>query len=190
MSKLKELKKLEAYYKKNKTLFDMVSPDLEYKLQAKIQWAFVEEELGIPLPLASSLQTHTKFRNTDLEFIGFYGKDAGSISWEVNDKTPDNEWLYVIRFPTGAYFFGQEYPITLFKEFFNELIALNPKYLDVANSSLYFGKENAKVAYEAFPEILSRYKKRYKDEEDLRELKRLQQQVEDLQKKLTTTEEK
>lgn len=108
-----------------------------------------------------------------------------TISWEDDGKVPENgEWLYKISFSTGAYIFGQHYPQQLFKEFFNELKSLSPKYCDTANSALYFSSENASEAYEAYPKILKKYKdkieadkKRIELEETKKKLKALEEEL-------------
>lgn len=112
--------------------------------------------------------------------------EGRTIGWEDNDKVPEEgEWLYKIGFTTGAYIFGQHYPQSLFKEFFNELKDLNPKYCDTANKSLYFSFENAKEAYEAYPEILKKYKNRVQADKKRMELEETKKKLKALEEELT-----
>lgn len=112
--------------------------------------------------------------------------EGRTIGWEHNDKVPeDGEWLYKIGFTTGAYTFGDHYPTTLFKEFFNELKTLNPKYCDTANKCLYFSKENAKEAYEAYPDILNKYKDRVEADKKRMQLEEIKKKLKELEEELT-----
>lgn len=80
------------------------------------------------------------------------------ISWSDDGRQPENEWLYVISFGTGAYIFGQSYPEETFRSFFTELKQFEPKYCDTANKSLYFTPDKAKAVHESFWEIFNRHK--------------------------------
>lgn len=92
------------------------------------------------------------------------GYGRAHISMEDNGKTPNDEWLYVISFSTGPYFFGDCYPVDLFARFFMELKSYKPAYVDSANKCLYFNASNAKAIYEAFPLIVEKYTKQLGEE--------------------------
>ena len=87
------------------------------------------------------------------------------ISWSDDQRQPEeDEYLYIISFPTGAYIFGEHYPTQLFREFFHELREYGPKYLDTANKTLYFDSSNAKEIHRDFPKILKKYRDRVQDD--------------------------
>lgn len=94
------------------------------------------------------------------EYVRVMKSGSGAIiSWpDCGNQPEDGEVLYSISFPTGPYTFGQHYPAQLFREFFEELKGYNPKYIDSANSSLYFGENNAKAVHEDFDGILAKYR--------------------------------
>jgi hypothetical protein len=92
------------------------------------------------------------------ECIKLYGSEHNrTISWPDNGNQPENERLYQISFPTGAYIFGRQYPENTFKMFFDELKGYEPKYIDSANNCLYFTSENAKCVHENFKPIFDKY---------------------------------
>lgn len=113
----------------------------------------------------------------------FNEKGERKIGWSDDGRQPENEWLYIISFGTGAYIFGQSYPEETFQSFFNELKGFEPKYCDTVNHSLYFAPEQAKAVFDAFWEIYGRHKAMVEDEmkkkrkdELLKELKRLSEE--------------
>lgn len=118
----------------------------------------------------------------DWSRVLYFSEDYNrSISWSDDGRQPENEWLYVISFPTGPYIFGGEYPEETFRAFFAELKQFEPKYCDTANKSLYFAPDKAKAVYESFWEIYNRHKamadselKKKRKVELLEELKRLE----------------
>lgn len=117
--------------------------------------------------------------------VGYFGKSTGrSISWSDDGSQPSeetNEWLLVVKFPTGAFIFGDHYPTETFKDFFAELKSFTPKYCDTNNHALYFSSENAAQVVERFYDIKASFsdqsqkerieKKRIKLQEELDSLK-------------------
>ena len=90
--------------------------------------------------------------------IGRYGaKHNRSISWSDDGTQPNDELLLSVYFPTGAYFFGKDYPTNIFEQFFLELKSYNPKYTDTHNSSLYFSMDNAGKIYNDYDSIIKKY---------------------------------
>jgi hypothetical protein len=77
-----------------------------------------------------------------------------------------NETLLCIKFPTGAYMFGEDYPVEFFQRFFLELKSYNPKYVDSTNKGLYFSLDNAGKIHNAYRDIIKKYR-----EENLKDLK-------------------
>lgn len=99
------------------------------------------------------------------------------ISWEDDGKQPNNEWLLCISFSTGAYIFGDDYPVDLFQEFFQELKSHKAKYCDSTNNDLYFSLEDAKDVYNNFQLILNKYREKNKEESKARKIKRMEEEL-------------
>jgi hypothetical protein len=68
-----------------------------------------------------------------------------------------DEWLYYIRFPTGAYTLGSSYPKDTFNRMFTELKGYNPKCIDTANHALYFDSSNAYKVHNDLNTIIKKY---------------------------------
>lgn len=79
-----------------------------------------------------------------------------------------------IRFSTGPYVFGDDYPVLFFRRFFNELKDLGPEAIDSANNCLYFSMDKAGKVYESYKFILEKYREEYRVEGLRRELKKIQ----------------
>lgn len=150
--------------------------DVRRELRNTIGFLEVSQEFGIDFGKVFGYH-HMNFEvNQHTRFM-----KGAHISWSDDGRQPsEDEYLYVISFPTGAYIFGQHYPTQLFQEFFHELRSYKPKYLDSANKTLYFDSSNAKEIHRDFPKILKKYQDRVKDdykrirkeqlEEELRQL--------------------
>ena len=119
---------------------------------------------------------------SDYEFIAKYGEDYNrTISWSDDDRQPDDEWLYVISFPTGACVLGDDYPTYTFNTFFNELKTYGPKYVDSLNNSLYFSSSNAKIAYNNLYKIFNKHKDLAIIENKKRRAEKLRKELEELE---------
>ena len=118
--------------------------------------------------------------------IGRYGKkyNRRTISWPVDGRQPEDEYLLHISFPTGAYIFGEDYPEVLFQEFWEELKAVTPKYIDIVNSALYWPLDNASAAYANYKTVLQKYCEINKKDAKAREVLRLQKELAELQEEL------
>lgn len=109
---------------------------------------------------------------------------------EVNNISPTpqptDEWLLKISFPTGAYFlidggsFDKPYLSDLFNKMFGEFIALNPKYVDRLNKSMYFTSDNAKEVLDKWDEITTKYKNLVGDELKKLKIEKLKAELEEL----------
>jgi hypothetical protein len=182
------MKKIEAY----KAILAIVdsciaetqinsSVDIRNNLKLLIQLEEISTEFGVEIPCHYGYGS-SWYKLSDFQTIGIYGEDHNrTISWSDDDSQPDNEWLYVICFSTGAYIFGQEYPTKTFQAFFNELKQFEPKYIDSMNTSLYFTSKKSAAIHAAFPEILQRYKGLVYDELKEKRIKALQDELEKLQ---------
>jgi hypothetical protein len=154
--------------------------DIRDKLVNRIAVQKIINEFGIDLPKDS---TAGYCKISEHEAIGLYGEKYNrTISWSDDGIQPEDERLYVISFPTGAYIFGRDYPTKTFNGFFNELKSYGPKYLDTTNHNLYFTHDKAKEVHENFKEIYKKYNLLV--DEELKE-----QKIESLKKELEKLEE-
>ena len=109
---------------------------------------------------------------------------------EVNNISPTpqptDEWLLKISFPTGAYFlidggsFDKPYLSDLFNKMLGEFIALNPKYVDRLNKSMYFTSDNAKEVLDKWGDITAKYKNLVGDELKKLKIEKLKAELEEL----------
>ncbi|MFW6226151.1 MAG: hypothetical protein ACOC3V_04265 [bacterium] len=114
--------------------------------------------------------------------IGQWGEKYNRvISWSDDDSQPEDEFLLQISFPTGPLIFGDDYPVELFKRFFDELKSYGPKYTDTHNSSLYFSLDNAKDVFNSFNSILDKYIDEYKNKAKENEIKNLKERLANLE---------
>lgn len=118
-----------------------------------------EEEFGIQLAWVDDGYFSVAGAYDNWSRVLYFSEESGrSISWPDDGRQPENEWLYVVSFPTGPYIFGGEYPEETFRAFFAELKQFEPKYCDTANKSLYFTGSKAKAVHEDFWHIFNKYK--------------------------------
>jgi hypothetical protein len=103
-----------------------------------------------------------------------------TISWSDDGSQPVDEWLLSIAYPTGAYIFGDSYPVKLFQEYFIELKNLGAKFCDTKNHCLYFDSNNAKKVYDLQREILNKYNGKLKEFLEAEELIKLKKRLEEL----------
>lgn len=132
--------------------------------------------------IPENLYTSDWNRFGDYRTVGMWGQKHGrTISWSDDGSQPEDELLLNISFPTGAYIFGDDYPVELFKQFFDELKTYNPKYLDTNNKSLYFSMDNAKYVFNEFGNILAKYNELNREDYKQRKIKKLQEEINKLQ---------
>ena len=98
---------------------------------------------------------------------------------------PTDEWLLKVGFPTGAYFlidsgFDKPYLSELFNKMLGEFLALNPKYVDRLNQSMYFTSDNAKEVLDKWDEITTKYKNLVGDELKKLKIEKLKAELEEL----------
>ena len=104
-------------------------------------------------------------------------KHRRTIGWSDDGRQPEDEWLYIIGFSTGAYFFGEHYPATLFSKFWKELVGLKPKYIDTANHCLYFSHDNAAHAQTELRTILKKYSGMVKEDKRRMDIEKLESEL-------------
>ena len=146
----------------------------------------LSEEFQIPLVTSGSSHWATVegYLERDYMNVGFFPKGEDRISWSDDGRQPEDEYLLVVRFPTGAYIFGDyfnnDYPTDAFKAFFDDLKSYGSKYSDTVNHCLYFTADVAKDVYWNFRTLMDKHRgdaieenkrrKREKLEAELRKL--------------------
>ena len=180
------MEKIEAYKeilnvlkKHDELLSDDYQIDIKDRITNRIRLQEISAEFGIEL---KSDCNPSWCKVSEYAGIGIYGEDHNrTISWLDDGEQPDNERLYAIRFPTGAYIFGDSYPTKTFKMFFDELKSYQPKYTDTHNSCLYFTDETAKHVHKDFSSIISKHRKLVGDELKAKKITSLKEELEKLQ---------
>jgi hypothetical protein len=113
-----------------------------------------------------------------------YGR---SISYPDDGRQPVDGWYYVIKFPTGAFIFGEDYDyqIELFKKLIKEIKGYSPDHCDTVNNCFYWKIENCKKIFDNFPSIIEKYYKINQSERQEREVKKLEAKLEQAKNSLT-----
>jgi hypothetical protein len=149
----KEILKALNKYKKD-IVFDVA--DLEHKAKNHLFGVELVEKYGFDLDPKRIHSTDWQ-ELMDNMYIGFWDGKHRIISWSDDGRQPKNEILLCLKYPTGAYIFGGDYPTEFFQKFFLELKTYNPKYIDSHSSSLYFSLDNAGKIHNSYKGILKRY---------------------------------
>ena len=178
---LNSYKSINMEIEKNKNNIDACAyRDIKNRVNNEIQRIEISDEFGISLT-----DVHVSGGYIELgrgQTIMMMGKDfKRTIGCSDNGKQPENERLYVISYPTGAYIFGNSYPKELFIEYFLELENLKPKYSDTVNHSLYFTGENSANAFYHQPLIFNKYKEKLKSYLDTKEIEKLKLRLKELE---------
>lgn len=166
---------------KDECVFDIDKLERESKLHL----------LGLELKEKHGLDLNPKeIRSFDwIEFgeykkISWYGEKYNrKISWSVDGRQPEDEMLLVLKFPTGAYIFGQDYPTVFFQQFWLELKSYNPDYTDESNHCLYWKIGNSKEVFNSFNGVLSKYYELNKEDIKQRRIEDMKKQIADLESK-------
>lgn len=157
------------------------SVDISYKLEQLITREEIQDSFGIDLSTCYNSGADY-FKTHDDKFIGKYGsKYNRTISWSDDGTQPEDEWLFVISYPTGAFIFGEDYQQETFKQYFNELKKFEPKYVDTANHNLYYTADKAKAVYEKVDEFLKKYRAIAEDNRKESKIEALKKQLEALE---------
>lgn len=130
-------------------------------IQAKLEIMDLNEEYGLDINV-NDIRDYNKdwIEFSEYAALGVFGKSYGrTISWSDDDRQPyDGDRLLCISFPTGPYIFSYNGELRkLFNDFFAELKAMNPKYCDTANHSLYFSIDEAAKVHAEYLEIFKKY---------------------------------
>ena len=149
--------------------------DIAGKLKNRIKVQGLSDEFGINLLPDSN---PTWCRLGAYAAIGLFGEEySRTISWSDDDSQPNDERLYRICFPTGAYVFGKSYPTNTFKLFFEELRSYNPKYADSHNHCLYFTKDTAKAVHDDFKSVFDKHRDTVSAEVKMQKIESLKQEL-------------
>lgn len=175
------MKKLEAYRLILKTINDCdaqvkLDADLSrHNLPTLIKKTETEEEFGITV---ENNHSQTWFDCGQYSVIGLLGtRHHRIISWSDDGSQPEDEWLYQISFPIGAYIFGEGYCTATFEAFFAELKSFQPKYSDSNNHNLYFTSATAAKVHAALPELLKKYAGLVQTELNAKRIAKLQEEL-------------
>lgn len=114
--------------------------------------------------------------------IGLFGeKYRRNISWSVDGRQPEDEYLFTVSFPTGAYIFGEDYATDFFQKFWLELKEFKPDYIDEVNHCLYWKLENAKDAFNNYDATLKKYYELNKEDVKRRRIEKMKKELEQLE---------
>ena len=127
------------------------------------------------------------FSNLDYHIIlAHYDGECRKVNNISPTPQPTDEWLLNIIFPTGSYFliddgsFYKPYISDLFNKMLEEFLALNPKYVDRLNKSMYFTSDNAKKVLNKLHEITTKYNNLVGDELKKLKIEKLKAELEEL----------
>lgn len=185
--------KIATYEKILKLVTDEISEDRielsKSTLETVIENLKVSERFGIPLQSVTNNYVgwlKVGKRYDDFMTLGKFGENHGrTISWSDNGKQPrkTGEWLLTVKFPTGAYIFGEgnmwdkSYPKKTFDLFWEELKSFHPKFCDTANHCLYFTDDVASVVYENFYVLFDKYQALVQDEMNEQKKQKLREEL-------------
>jgi hypothetical protein len=179
----------EVYYKilkllkKHKELIVFDVNDLEIKSKLHLFGLELKEKYGLDID-PKRIDSFDWIGFGSHRTIGRWGeKHNRTISWPDDGKQPDDELLLQISFSTGAYIFGQDYPVELFQKFFFEFMSYNPKYVDTRNNNLYYSLDNAKDIFNNFDAILKKYHEINKEDMKQRTIKKMKEDLAKLEGK-------
>lgn len=183
------MKTIDAYKKILKVIescaedahLDMRVLDLIQTLKSLTGREEIQENFGIDL--SNCYDYHgTYFKVGYEQYIAKYGSDYNrTISWSDDGKQPEDEWLFVISYPTGAFIFGEDYQQETFKQYFDELKGFEPKYVDTANHNLYYTADKAKAVYEKVDEVFKKYRAIAEENRKDSKIEALKKQLEELE---------
>ena len=181
MNKIDAYKEILGVINKHKELLkDDYHIDIADKIADRISLQEISKEFSINMK-ADFNPNWCKL--SKYESIGMFGEDhRRTISWPDDGAQPENERLYMISFPTGAYIFGDSYPENTFRSFFDELKGYGAKYIDTTNSNLYFASEKASCVHDDFKAIFDKYRKLVGDEVKEKRIESLEEELTKLKK--------
>lgn len=156
-----------------------------YKATNNVLYAIkLQEDYGIKninVDMVKNAEPDVYVMIGEYAYIASMGKKySRTVSWSADGRQPEDEIMFVLQFPTGAYIFGDSYPKELFKDMWDEIKTYDFKYVDDVNSNIYFSLENAAPIANEFQNILQKYYKRFRDEANIRRAAELRRELEKL----------
>jgi len=179
---------------KNKQLFKDIGISEFNKVCDQVQKSLyamkLQEDYGISCVDRNSIgscepDVYVKLDNY-ISIMSMGEKYRRTISWSSDGSQPVDEVMLAISFPTGAYIFGDSYPVELFQEFWTELKSFDFKYVDDVNHCIYYPLDKASKIANLFKDILNKYYQKYRDEANNRQIAKLKLELERLEKESKT----
>ena len=96
---------------------NLVEIDLDnLKDSSKIHLFYLEltEKYGLNINRSNISNLDWNTIIDDNVIIGYYDGKNRRISWSDDGRQPKKEYLVCIRYPTGAYYFDDSYPVSVF----------------------------------------------------------------------------
>ena len=189
---LKFLKTLLKFNENNVEHFDKLNNTnirlSKNQILVEINKVNLSNEFGFELlDRGHTCYTPKGFSHLDYHIIlAHYGGEYRTVNNISPLPQPEDEWLLNIGFPTGPYFliddsiFDKPYLSDLFNKMLGEFFALNPKYVDHLNKSMYFTSDNAKEVLDKWDEITTKYKNLVGDELKKLKIEKLKAELEEL----------
>lgn len=174
-----QLNVYKALYETAKQHRELIEDNHFRSIEEKVQELELSVEFNIELH-KSGTTWYTKYMSSGHDVnVGLYSEEQRrQISWSDDGRQPENEWLCVISFPTGAYIFGDyfkgRYLSETFNAFFEELKSFGTKYCDTNNHTLYYTSDVGYKVVEAFSEIFKKYKALVVEEQQRQRVKELE----------------
>jgi len=169
------MKTLKKY--KGLCVFDI--DELERKAKVHIYGIELKERYGLNIK-PENINTIDYNSFGEFKKVGWFGeKYRRTISWSVDGRQPEDELLFTVSFPTGAFIFGdggifnKDYPTEFFQKFWLELKTYKPDYIDEVNHGLYWKIENAKDAFNSFDDVLEKYNQLNNEDIKQRRIKKM-----------------
>lgn len=160
----------------------------EFERKAKVHLFGLELKEKYGLNIDPKSVNSLDFQSFGEKKIGLFGeKYRRTISWSVDGRQPEDEYLFFVDFPTGAYIFesrtlNDDYPADLFRKFWLELKSYNPDYIDERNKGLYWKLENARDAFNNYEDVLKKYHELNKEDIKQRRIAKMKADLEQLEK--------
>lgn len=165
--------------KKQKGLIDLDIKDIEFKKERDLLLLELND-LGIPINYISNTN-YVDLYNGWIRYVNFKSSNGYSISCPDDGRQPVNERLIKVSFSTGAYIFGEQYDTKTFNEFFNELKSYGYRYIDSANSSIYYDLITGAKVYKYFKDLYSKYLQLANERNKQNEIDKLKKQLQELE---------
>lgn len=134
------------------------STDIRCRIRELIKWSYILEDFGITIS-PSKIYGDDWIEISYNQCIGLYGKDIKrTISYPDDGRQPEGEWLYLVKFPNGAYTYGDSYPTKTFGAMIEEVKSYGPKYIDSTNKRFYFDSDSAKFIHNDLSAIIEKHR--------------------------------